>query len=82
MMLISNKRCHLCERFFQKIQAQKHIQIDAMLRSGFCSHKSRSVTVPRFGFFNVLGSGLSDQKACVRDLNENKSDRLLRILDS
>ena len=34
-------------------KARKHIQIDAMLRSGFFSEDT-SVTVPRFGFFQDL----------------------------
>ena len=35
----------------KKSKAQKHIQIFSMLRSGFSFRKTRSVTVPRFGFF-------------------------------
>ena len=36
----------------KKSKAQKHIQIDAMLRSGFF-RKMRWMTVPRFGFFGI-----------------------------
>ena len=35
----------------KKSTAQKHIQIDSMLRSGFFFRKTRSVMVPCFGFF-------------------------------
>ena len=38
----------------KKSKAREHIQIDAMLRSGFF-RKTRSVTVPRFGFFRIHG---------------------------
>ena len=38
--------------FWKKIQRfVKHIQIFSMLRSGFFFRKTRSVMVPRFGFF-------------------------------
>ena len=37
--------------FSGKSKAQKHMQINLMLRSGFF-RKTRSVTVPRYGFFS------------------------------
>ena len=38
----------------KKSKAQKHIQIFSMLRSGFFFRKTRSVMVPRFGFFSRI----------------------------
>ena len=40
--------------FWDIFWAQKHIQIYLMLRSGLFSRKTRSVMVPRFGFFSRI----------------------------
>ena len=53
--MLNKNICHFLNRnracFPKKSKARKHVQIDAMLSSGFLIQKTRSVMVPRFGFF-------------------------------
>ena len=55
----------ITERDFRekKSTAPKHIQIDSMLRSVFFFRTTRSVMVPRFGFF------FKDSRIMVKTLN-------------